>query len=183
MEISKRCKLMTITELLRLHLERLHESMETVVKDLNPEQLHWKPSDGCNHIAFSLWHYVRTEDNLVRFVLQGRRPTVWLEEHWNDWFGLDRVAQGTGMSEGDASAIYLPSVEEFLPYMRAVWKSTADYLNGVTDNDLQDLFTVKPMGDRPAVQILTENLLTHGFSHLGDIWVLKGLQGLPGSPI
>ena len=61
---------MTFVELLRSPLERLHMSLEEAVKDLTTEQLHWRPSEGCNHIAFSLWHYVRTEDNLIRFVLQ-----------------------------------------------------------------------------------------------------------------
>ena len=29
-----------------------------------------------NTIAFGLWHYARTEDNVVRYLLQDRRPTV-----------------------------------------------------------------------------------------------------------
>jgi len=174
---------MTVVELLGPHFERLHESLEDAMKDLTSEQLHWRPSEGCNHIAFSLWHYVRTEDNLIRFILQDRRTPVWLEQGWDGRLGLDRVAQGTGMSPEDATAIRLPSAEGFLPYMRAVWQSTEEYLSSITDDDLQNVFTVKPMGERPAVQVLTENLLTHGFSHLGEIWVLRGLQGLKGSPI
>ena len=174
---------MTVVELLGPHFERLHESLEDAMKDLTSEQLHWRPSEGCNHIAFSLWHYVRTEDNLIRFILQDRRTPVWLEQGWDGRLGLDRVAQGTGMSPEDATAIRLPSAEEFLPYMRAVWQSTEEYLSSITDDDLQNVFTVRPMGERPAVQVLTENLLTHGFSHLGEIWVLRGLQGLKGSPI
>jgi hypothetical protein len=174
---------MTVVELLGPHLKRLHENLETAVSDLTPEQLHWRPSEGCNHIAFSLWHYVRTEDNLIRFLLQDRRSTVWLEQGWNERFGLDRVAQGTGMSQEDAIALRLPSASEFSPYMQAVWQSTEEYLGSIADNDLQRVFTVRPFGERPAVQVLTENLLTHGFSHLGEIWVLRELQGLKGSPI
>mgnify|MGYP000122860480 CR=1 FL=1 len=108
---------------------------------------------------------------------------MWLEQGWNERFGLDRVAQGTGMSPEDASAIRLSSAEEFLPYMRAVWQSTEEYLSSVSDNDMQKVFTVKPFGERPVVQVLTENLLTHGFSHLGEMWALRGLQGMKGSPI
>ena len=54
--------------LLRSHLDRLHGSLDSSIRDLSPEELHWKPSNGCNHIGFSLWHYVRTEDNLISFV-------------------------------------------------------------------------------------------------------------------
>ena len=174
---------MTMVELLGSHLERLHESLESATKDLTPEQLHWRPSEGCNHIAFTLWHYVRTEDNLIRFVLQDRRTTVWLEQGWNERLGLDRVVQGTGMSQEDANAIHIPSVEEFLPYMQAVWQATEEYLSVIIDDDLEHVYMVRPMGNRPAAQVLTENLLTHGFSHLGEIWVLRGLQGLKESPI
>jgi hypothetical protein len=174
---------MTVVELLSPHFERLHEDLELATQDLAPGQLHWRPSEDCNHIAFSLWHYVRTEDNLIRFVLQDRRTPVWLEQGWNERFGLERVTQGTGMSSEDAAALRLPPVKEFLPYMQAVWQSTHEYLGSVTDDDLQKVFTVRPFGGRPAVQVLMENLLTHGFSHLGEMWVLRGLQGLKGSPI
>ena len=174
---------MTVVELLRSHIERLHQDLEAATGDLTPEQLHWRPSENCNHIAFSLWHYVRTEDNLVRFVLQDRRTTVWLEEGWNERFGLERAIQGTGMSAEDAAAVRIPSIEEFLPYAQAVWRSTAEYLDSITDSDLERVFTVRPMGERPALQVIMENMLTHGFSHLGEMWILKGLQGMKGSPI
>ena len=174
---------MAIVELIGSHLQRLHEALETATTDLTPEQLNWQPPAGGNHIAFSLWHYVRTEDNLVRFVLQERRPPVWLEEGWHERLGLERVAQGTGMSAEDAAAVRLPSIEEFLPYMRAVWQSSDDYLASITDADLERIFTVRPMGEMAAVQVLMENLLTHGFSHLGEMWLLRGMQGMKGSPI
>ena len=157
---------MTVAQFFRPHLERLHSNLEDAVKDLTPDQLHWRPGEGCNHIAFSLWHYVRTEDNLVRFVLQNRRPTVWLEGGWNERFGLDRVAQGTGMSPEDAVAVRLPSSAEFLPYMQSVWQATGEYLDSATDEDLQKLFTVRPMGERTALEVIAENLLTHGFRRL-----------------
>ena len=109
---------MTVVELLRSHIERLHQDLEAATSDLTPEQLHWRPSENCNHIAFSLWHYVRTEDNLVRFVLQDRRTTVWLEEGWNERFGLERAIQGTGMSAEDAAGGPHP-VHRGVPPIRA----------------------------------------------------------------
>ena len=174
---------MAIVELIGSHLQRLHEALETATTDLTTEQLHWRPPAGGNHVAFSLWHYVRTEDNLVRFVLQERRPPVWMEDGWHERLGLERVAQGTGMSAEDAAAVRLPSIDEFLPYMRAVWQSTSDYLASISDADLERIYTVRPMGELSAVQVLMENLLTHGFSHLGEMWLLRGMQGMTGSPI
>ena len=87
------------------------------------------------------------------------------------------------MSAEDAAAVRLPSIDEFLPYMRAVWQSTSDYLASISDADLERIYTVRPMGELSAVQVLMENLLTHGFSHLGEMWLLRGMQGMTGSPI
>ncbi len=174
---------MTKVQFIGSHIRRLHEALETATKDLTPEQLQWRPPQGGNHLAFTLWHYVRTEDNIIRYLLQDGRATVWLEGGWHERFGLDPALQGSGMTAEEAAAIRIPSVEEFLPYMRAVWKSTDEYLASITDADLERVFTFIPVGERPAVQILMENMLTHGFSHLGEMWLLRGMQGLTGSPV
>ena len=174
---------MDTIDILRSHLERLHSSIDSSVRDLNHEQLHWKPSKGCNHIAFSLWHYVRTEDNLVRFVLQNRRPTIWIENGWNEYFDLDKISQGTGMSEEDANNISISSIDAFLKYMSEVWESTNYYLDSIDHSQLATIFSIRPLGDKTASEVLFEMILTHGFSHLGEIWVLKGLQGFKDSPI
>lgn len=174
---------MNLIDLITYNLARLHSELEEAVSSLNHDQLHWVPKENCNHIAFNLWHYVRTEDNLVRFVLQDRRTTVWLEEGWDDTFKLDRVSQGTGMDTKDANDLTINSLQEFLKYMSAVWTSSKDYLGNVNALDLERKFLVRPMGERPASQVLIENILTHGFTHLGEIWILKRLQNLEGSTI
>tara|TARA_Y100000588_G_scaffold125684_1_gene137679 strand:+ start:1575 stop:2099 length:525 start_codon:yes stop_codon:yes gene_type:complete len=169
--------------LLRSHLDRLHGSLDSSIIDLSPEELHWKPSNGCNHIGFSLWHYVRTEDNLISFVLQNRKPTVWIENGWYEYFNLDRISQGTGMSEEDAGNIDISSIDAFMGYMSEVWESTNHYLDSIDEDTLATIFNIRPLGDKTVSEVLFEMILTHGFSHLGEIWVLKGLQGHKGSPI
>ena len=173
---------MAIVEYFRPHFQRLHGALEEALQDLTPEQLNWRPGGSTNSIAFTIWHYTRTEDNVVRFVLQDRRPTVWLEGGWNEKFGLDRIAQGTGMSHEEAD-MRLPSVQEFVPYMHEVWRTTEEYLASLTDDGLESRVTVRPLGERSVGQLLLETLLTHGFSHLGETWVLRGLQGLRGSSL
>ena len=174
---------MQIVDLIHSHLNRLHRALEDSIVNLSTDELHWRPSNGCNHIAFSIWHIVRTEDNLVRFVLQERRPTVWIEGGWDGLFNLDRISQGTGLSEEEAVSIQLPSAKAFLPYMRDVWASTDDYLHSINDSALDGTFNIRPLGEKTVNDIFFEMLITHGFSHLGEIWVLKGLQGFKGSPI
>src|SRR3989304_4821776 len=66
---------MTIAEFLRQALRNQHNALDQAVRDLTPEQLHWvPPNTNANHIGFTLWHYVRTEDNVVQFILQDCQP-------------------------------------------------------------------------------------------------------------
>src|SRR5512132_3888428 len=56
-------------------------AMEFVHSELTPIQMHAVPGGAtkANTIAWEVWHCVRTEDNIVRFVLQNRRSPVWVE--------------------------------------------------------------------------------------------------------
>src|SRR5258706_12806067 len=95
---------MTAQEFIHLELRRLHTMLDTSVSDLTPDQLHAVPGGHpkANTIAWVIWHVVRTEDNVVRFVVQGRRPTVWAEGGYADKLGLPPVAQGTGIAPAEA---------------------------------------------------------------------------------
>ena len=174
---------MSTLAFIRTSLQRLHSSLDDAMEDVSQEQAHWRPNDKGNHIAFTAWHYTRTVDNLVRFVLQERRPTVWVEGKWDERFGLDSRAQGTGMSVEEAGALRISDIPAFRTYMSEVWKETQSYLDTITDDDLGQVMNVRPLGELTIEQVLGTPILTHGFSHLGEIWFLKGLQGLQGSPI
>jgi hypothetical protein len=170
----------TIAEFLRASLRNLHRSLDASVTGLTPEQLHFvPPNSAANHIGNTLWHYVRTEDNIVQFILQGRKPTVWIEGGYHEKFGLDKVAQGTGMSTEDAQSMRLPPLDDWMAYQQAVWKSTDGYLSSIDDAALDETVTVRPFGDIPKRQALGMVCLTHGHAHFGEICVLRVLQGLP----
>ena len=54
-------------------LSESHKSWGEAVEGLTSEQAHWRPYDSGNHIAFNLWHYTRTVDNIILFLFQ-RKP-------------------------------------------------------------------------------------------------------------
>ncbi len=97
--------MMTAIEFIHAELKRLHGMLDTAIADLTPEQLHMVPANhpNANTLAWVYFHYVRTEDNVVRFVLQKRRPTVWAEGGYAEKLGLPPVAQGTGMTTEQAT--------------------------------------------------------------------------------
>ncbi len=171
---------MTLVEFIQLELKRLHGMLDVATRDLTPEQWHAIPGGvpTANHIAFEMWHYARTEDNIVRFILQGRRPTVWMEGKWADRLALPAVAQGTGMSAEDAQALRIPDFNAFNEYKRAVYASTDEWLANPDESAFDTLVTVKPLGEMPAIRALGQVCMSHGFTHLGEIELIRTLQGL-----
>jgi hypothetical protein len=172
---------MATVDFISSSLKQMHGMYDSAIGDLTEEQIHWRANDKGQPISFVLWHYVRTEDNIIQFVLQ-RKPTVWIEGGWDQKLGLDRISQGTGMSLQDAQALRI-SKTEFLGYMQAVWQATDKYLAAADDAFLMQTTTVKPLGEMPIQNAIGNMCLTHGFTHLGEIAHLRGLQGLRGMAV
>lgn len=170
---------MDTKDFLKHFIGALHEGYDGALSDLSEEQFYFRPSDRTNHIAFTAWHWVRTEDNIVQFALQ-REQTVWLADQLDERWGLPRIAQGTGMSHDEAGAMRLPSVGDFLDYARKVWASTDRYVENVTMEELSRVTKISPFGEIPVLQALGQTVLSHGNQHLGEIWLIRELQGLKG---
>ena len=158
-------------------IAQLHANYEQVLSGLTDEQLYWRPGGHANHIAFQAWHWLRTEDNVVQFALQ-RKNTVWLERGLNDAWGLPKVAQGTGMAPEEAHALRIPSAAALLDYAREVQAATMQYLRSASDGELARVTKIMPFGEIPVAQALGQTVLAHGNQHLGEIWLLRELQGL-----
>jgi len=169
-------------DFLRASLRQMHGMYRDAVADLSLEQMHWRANDNGCPAAFVLWHFYRTEDNIIQFVLQ-QKSTVWLDGGWDQKFDLDRKAQGTGMSLEEAQALRINSKEDFLAYMEAVAAATEGYLSGLDDAALERKTMVKPLGEMPVLNAIGNMCLTHGFTHLGEIAHLRGLQGLRGMAV
>ena len=170
---------MTAVDLMKLELVRLHKSYDKVLDELTPEQLHRVPAGHpkANHIAWGVWHYVRTEDNVVRYILQARRPIVWAEGGYADKLALPPVAQGTGMSTAESQALRIKDPALFREYVARVWASTDEYLAKVDPAALDSTVTIKPLGDMPAIRALAQVCVSHGFMHIGEIELARTLVG------
>ena len=168
---------MTTVELMKLELARLHAAFDKAFDGLTPQQLHQVPAGHpkANTIAWGVWHYVRTEDNVVRYILQARRPIVWAEGGYADKLGLPPVAQGTGMSTAEAQALRIKDVGLFREYVAKVWASTDEYLARVEPAALDATVTIKPLGDMPGIRALAQVCVGHGFLHAVEIELARTL--------
>lgn len=173
--------MMTAAEFIQTDLKRLHKNLDACIADLTPEQLHAIPagSPKANSIAFALWHLARTEDNVVRFLIQDRRPTVWQEGNYAEKLGLPPVAQGTGMPTAEAQALRIRDIALFREYMRRVWAATDELFEKAKSdpNLLEKTIMVKPVSEMPAIRAVGQVCLTHGMAHFGEMEVARTLLG------
>ena len=167
-----------INALLDTFITRLHEQFEGSLQDLSDAQLHWRPNDETLQIAFHAWHFLRTKDNVVNFVLQDRKMPLWVRENMHETWKLPKVAQGTGMSREDALALRVPSAQALIDYGRVVHDDVMPYLRGVGVEELHSLCRLDPWGERSKLEHILQTLIAHGNGHLGQIDVLRCLQGL-----
>jgi len=176
---------MTISQqdLLRRSLRSMHELLDKATGDMTAANLNFRPSEGGVSAFFSLWHYVRTEDNIVNWVVQ-QRPTVWLSGDYHEHFGLPRNSQGTGMTEDEANAVQVTDVAKWREYQQAVWKATDDYLSAMSAAEFDSRrVTIKPLPEMSLWDGLFGVCLTHGYRHVGEIEYVRGVQGLGGLTI
>lgn len=173
--------MITAVEFIQLEMKRLHRMLDRSISGLSLEQLHALPGGHpkANTIAWGIWHYARTEDNVVRYVVQNRRPTVWMEGGYAERLGLPPVAQGTGMSTEEAQALRIKDLDLFREYMQKVWASTEELLAGRDTALLDKTVVVKPLGEMPAYRAIGQVCLAHGMSHFGEIELARTLVGAP----
>jgi hypothetical protein len=170
---------MDIIEFFRHEQKRLHNWMRESVSDLTPDEWNATIEGRGNNIAFLMWHCVRTEDNILRFILQGQ-PTIWAGGNWHVRLGLPSRAQGTGMPTEEARALHIADPALFMQYAEEVWREYEDYLATISDGgrELSErVVLVKPLGNMPAIMTIGQTCITHLFMHYGEISLIRGVLG------
>ena len=137
------------------------------------------PASGHQNLAFSLWHYVRTEDNAIQFVIQ-RKPTVWIEGGWPEKFGLDSKSQGTGFTDDRRATSGSTASPTSAATWRDVFAHTEEYVAGLSPEESERKIVVKPLGEMSIMTAISGLCMTHGYRHLGEIEFAKGLVAAKG---
>jgi hypothetical protein len=176
---------MDIIDFYRAEQKRLHHEMRNSIAALTPEEWHYELAGSANSIAFLVWHCVRTEDNILRFILQGR-PPIWNEGGWHERLGLPPRVQGTGMPSEEARAFHIADITLFMQYVDEVWREYEDYLANITDGGAalsERIVTVKPLGEMPAIRAIGQVCISHLLIHYGEISAIMGTMGKRGLSI
>ena len=168
---------MDIRDLLIDGTQQMNEWLDGAIKDLPDDQVNWLPPGKTVNIGFNAWHILRTQDNITNFVLQDRKPPVWVSDGYADRMGLPKVDQGTGMSLEDARAMTF-NIADLREYGAKVSASTLEFLKNVPLDTLNEVQMIRPLGEMPRWKVLRQVVMTHGFMHLGEINGTKGQLGL-----
>lgn len=172
---------MALLEYWRIMGRYFNGYLERSLTTLTEEQWHAVPHGVGNSIAFIAWHYLRTEDNIINWIIRERQPTVWMEGGWAEKLGLPRVVQGTGMPVAEAHALRIADTAGFLEYMRQVRARTDSFLPTWDPADYDTPIILKPLGTMTKLQAMGQQGLPHGFGHIGEISHIRALLGLPGT--
>lgn len=158
----------------------LDSNLRRAFDGLTEEQWHAIPEGRGNSIAFIAWHYLRTEDNIINWIIRERQPTVWMEGGWAERLGLPRVSQGTGMPVEEAHAFRIRDLVGFGEYIRQVRARTDEFLDSWDPADYATVITLKPLGQMTKLQALGQQGFPHGFAHIGEIFQIRTQLGIPG---
>jgi uncharacterized damage-inducible protein DinB len=122
-------------------------------------------------------HVIYSEDAMINGMLQGK-PPLWVAGGYAAKSGIN-LPQSPRQDPEWAGLQVNPA--RLADYADAVKQSTASYLSGLSDADLDR--KVQAFGrEQPVADVLANILLWHVSNHSGEIAALKGIQGLKGLP-
>jgi len=163
---------MNTLQFFHLHHNRLHfeqSGIQDHIEDLNIEQMRCC-LHGLNSIAWLLWHLARCEDIGINRLLSNRTQ-VFDEEDWPKRLNVFRRDIGTGMTMEEvtelSSQIDISYLHQVLYNERALCQNSewvAEFFFGKTKG-----WFLGHLG------------LTHSRGHLGQILIIRKLQGLGSS--
>ena len=158
-------------------ITQLSDWLDDGLDGLSVDQVNWLPDGKTTSIGFSAWHITRTSDNIVNFVFQNRKPTIWVEQGYAEKLGLHKAEQGTGMALETARTIQINDVGLLREYNRAVKGAVVDFLKTTPMEALDEIQMIKPLGEMSKLRVVRQVMMTHGFMHLGEINLIRGILG------
>ena len=161
------------------HFEWAHEYMLQVTESVTSEQAHWTPPGTANPLGALMAHGVLTEDFVARTILSDQPPL-----YASEWEGRTGVSEPEPLIEADWAERVEIDLNPFRKYTQAVFNYTEDYVGSMSVADLErrvDL-SEEGMGVHTVEEILIKFMESHLHNVIGEISVLKGLQGEQGYP-
>lgn len=169
--------------LLLEQLKDAHTWLEGTMEGVTDEVAAYMPPGKANPIAGTYAHVIMSEDFFVHGLLKQTKPLMETD-----------FLNNTGASELQPTEwqVAYPKwlkevkvdVAQMRLYAKAVYKASEDYVASLTDKDLTREIDMSAwgMGKRTVSSIIGGMIVGHARDIMGEISVLKGIQGLKGYP-
>jgi hypothetical protein len=163
-------------------LNLTHKYLEQMMGEVTEEVVQFQPPGTANPIAGTYAHLVFTEDYVINKMLQNKAPLF--ETSWKDMTGASELQPADWVNEYPK---WLRRVKlqlaEFRKYTLAVFENSEIYIKSLSDDDFSRMVKAEWGGnDRSVAEILGMTVIAHANNIMGEISVLKGIQGLKGYP-
>ena len=165
---------MNANEVLTEAFGRLPDLVQGAVQGLSAEQLRRPPAEGANTVAWLVWHLTRVQDGHVAELLDAEQ--VYISGGWAAKFGLepDPSDTGYGHTAAQVAAVAPASWHVLVDYYGAVHARTAEYLAGLTAEDLDRV--VDEDWDPPVtLGVRLVSVLDDDTQHAGQAAYVRGL--------
>lgn len=165
------------------NLKEAHQYVEQTMDGVTNEIASFMPSGTANPIAGTYAHLVFSEDYFTHGFLKATQPLF--ETSWKDKTGISELQPTDWETEYPRWLKTVTiDVEKAREYAQAVYAATEAFVDSLTDEDLAREIDMSAFGMPPRTvsDILGGMIVGHARDIMGEISVLKGLQGLKGYP-
>lgn len=171
------------TAVLLEQLQEAHKYLTQTMDGVTNEVAAFMPPGKANPIAGTFVHLVMSEDFFVHMLLQQKQPLF--EGEYNDKTGASEI-QPTEWETAYPKWLkeVKVDIDQMNAYAQAVYATTEKYVAGLSEEDLEKKIDMNMfgMGERTVVSVISGMIILHAFSIMGEVSVLKGIQGLRGYP-
>lgn len=157
-------------------LDRNWLMIDSALEGTDETTLVRQPGDGCNNIAWLLWHLSRVLDTTIHTRIR-EVPQLWMNGGWHEKFGMpaDPDNRGVGWTAEQVAAWSPPSREVLIGYYQAVKGVVTEFLSSATSADLEERRVFPPVAEPRSVAALLGQVTWDAIAHGGQIAYIRGL--------
>ncbi|HEV7188542.1 MAG TPA: DinB family protein [Blastococcus sp.] len=165
---------MRSNELLLYAYGQIQQTLRRAVQGLTPDELAHRIEPGANTIGWLAWHLARVQDDHIADAADVEQ--VWTADGWAGRFGLPfpPAATGYGFSAEEVAQVRVPSADLLLEYAGAVHDRTAQFLRGLSDDDLDTIVDTR-WDPEVTLGVRLISVLSDDLQHVGQAAFLRGL--------
>lgn len=160
-------------------LATAHRTFDLVTEDVGERQLHVGPPGTANPLGERIAHVVLVDDAIAHGLLQGKAPLM-----ETSWKGRTGVSDPRFQSEAEWARTVRVDLAKLRPYQRAAFTASEDWVSTLPDAELDRVIdlTEQGFGKVSVAWAIARLLIAHCYELIGEIGVLKGIQGVRGLP-